>query len=263
MPPTGSRRPGRRPRCRATSSRLRVPAPLPPWFPVALNAEAVREGSRAILPVRRCPIGAATGGFSTQEWKAPSYRTSLPSPAPVEGARHSAGVETRARGGGGSRAAARPGLRDPACATRPARPGLRDPRLVHEAIPSRRLDKDSFRRTVRDRRLVMPTGERTTGVGHRPPELHRFADSVLPVLLHRARRLRLVGVAGRRTPRRRAASDRDVRPPVGGEDQGRHRAPGRGPAAHLRAGHPWVAPHPGVGSPPPSARPGRPARRRR
>jgi 8-oxo-dGTP diphosphatase len=58
----------------------------------------------------------------------------------------------------------------------PDRFSLRDLRLVHEAILGRRLNKDSFRRRVLDRGLVVPTGERAAGVGHRPPELYRFAD---------------------------------------------------------------------------------------
>jgi 8-oxo-dGTP diphosphatase len=53
---------------------------------------------------------------------------------------------------------------------------LRDLRLVHEAILGRALNKDSFRRRILDRALVVPTGERAVGVGHRPPELYRFAD---------------------------------------------------------------------------------------
>jgi len=53
---------------------------------------------------------------------------------------------------------------------------LRDLRLVHEAILGRPLNKDSFRRRILDRGLVVPTGERAAGVGHRPPELYRFAD---------------------------------------------------------------------------------------
>jgi 8-oxo-dGTP diphosphatase len=53
---------------------------------------------------------------------------------------------------------------------------LRDLRLVHEAILGRRLNKDSFRRRILDRGLVVATGQRATGVGHRPPELYRFAD---------------------------------------------------------------------------------------
>jgi 8-oxo-dGTP diphosphatase len=53
---------------------------------------------------------------------------------------------------------------------------LRDLRLVHEAILGRRLNKDSFRRRILDRGLVVATGLRATGVGHRPPELYRFAD---------------------------------------------------------------------------------------
>lgn len=58
----------------------------------------------------------------------------------------------------------------------PPRFSLRDLRLVHEAILGRPLNKDSFRRRVLDRGLVVPTGERDTAVGHRPPELYRFAD---------------------------------------------------------------------------------------
>jgi len=53
---------------------------------------------------------------------------------------------------------------------------LRDLRIVHEAILGRALNKDSFRRRILDRDLVVPTGERAAGVGHRPPELYRFAD---------------------------------------------------------------------------------------
>ena len=53
---------------------------------------------------------------------------------------------------------------------------LRDLRLVHEAILGRALNKDSFRRRILERGLVVPTGRRAAGVGHRPPELYRFAD---------------------------------------------------------------------------------------
>jgi 8-oxo-dGTP diphosphatase len=53
---------------------------------------------------------------------------------------------------------------------------LRDLRLVHEAILGRALNKDSFRRRILDRGLVVATGRRAAGVGHRPPELYRFAD---------------------------------------------------------------------------------------
>jgi 8-oxo-dGTP diphosphatase len=53
---------------------------------------------------------------------------------------------------------------------------LRDLRLVHEAIVGRRLNKDSFRRRILDRGLVVATGSRAVDVGHRPPELYRFAD---------------------------------------------------------------------------------------
>jgi ADP-ribose pyrophosphatase YjhB (NUDIX family) len=51
---------------------------------------------------------------------------------------------------------------------------LRDLRLVHEAILGRPLNKDSFRRKVLDRGLVVATGDHLEGVGHRPPELYRF-----------------------------------------------------------------------------------------
>jgi 8-oxo-dGTP diphosphatase len=58
----------------------------------------------------------------------------------------------------------------------PAAFSLRDLRLVHESILGRALNKDSFRRRMLDRGLVVPTGERAAGVGHRPPELYRFSD---------------------------------------------------------------------------------------
>jgi 8-oxo-dGTP diphosphatase len=58
----------------------------------------------------------------------------------------------------------------------PAVFSLRDLRLVHEAILGRALNKDSFRRRILDRGLVVPTGERAAGVGHRPPELYRFVN---------------------------------------------------------------------------------------
>jgi len=48
-------------------------------------------------------------------------------------------------------------------------------RHVHEAILGRPLNKDSFRRKVLDGGLVEATGDRATGLGHRPPELYRFA----------------------------------------------------------------------------------------
>ena len=57
---------------------------------------------------------------------------------------------------------------------------LRDLRLVHEAILGHPLNKDSFRRKVLDRGLVEATGERLEGVGHRPPELYRFARAAGP-----------------------------------------------------------------------------------
>lgn len=54
---------------------------------------------------------------------------------------------------------------------------LRDLRLVHEAILGRALNKDSFRRRIVDRGLVVPTGRRAAGVGHRPPELYAFSGA--------------------------------------------------------------------------------------
>jgi 8-oxo-dGTP diphosphatase len=57
----------------------------------------------------------------------------------------------------------------------PAAFSLRDLRLVHEAILGRSLNKDSFRRKIIDRGLVVATGQRAVGVGHRPPELYAFA----------------------------------------------------------------------------------------
>ena len=53
---------------------------------------------------------------------------------------------------------------------------LRDLRLVHEAILGHPLNKDSFRRRILDRGLVIATGERAADVGYRPPELYRFVD---------------------------------------------------------------------------------------
>jgi ADP-ribose pyrophosphatase YjhB (NUDIX family) len=58
----------------------------------------------------------------------------------------------------------------------PAAFSLRELRLVHEAILGRALNKDSFRRRILDRDLVVATGERAADVGHRPPELYRFSD---------------------------------------------------------------------------------------
>jgi 8-oxo-dGTP diphosphatase len=58
----------------------------------------------------------------------------------------------------------------------PSEFSLRDLRLVHEAILGRPLNKDSFRRRILDRKLVVATGRRAPDVGHRPPELYRFAD---------------------------------------------------------------------------------------
>ena len=53
-------------------------------------------------------------------------------------------------------------------------------RLVHEAILGHQLNKDSFRRKILDRGLVEATGERATGLGHRPPALYRFVRVTRP-----------------------------------------------------------------------------------
>jgi 8-oxo-dGTP diphosphatase len=54
---------------------------------------------------------------------------------------------------------------------------LRDLRLIHEAILKRPLNKDSFRKHVIERGLVAATGTHAEGLGHRPPELFRFATA--------------------------------------------------------------------------------------
>ena len=50
---------------------------------------------------------------------------------------------------------------------------LLEVRRVHEAILGRPPNKDSFRRTLLASRLIEPTGDRQTGVGHRPAALYR------------------------------------------------------------------------------------------
>ncbi|HMR78565.1 MAG TPA: NUDIX domain-containing protein [Polyangiaceae bacterium] len=56
----------------------------------------------------------------------------------------------------------------------PKRFTLLDLRQVHEAVLGRRLNKDSFRRTVLASGLVRATGQRERAVDHRPAELFRF-----------------------------------------------------------------------------------------
>ena len=63
----------------------------------------------------------------------------------------------------------------------PERFTLLELRRVHEAILGRPLNKDSFRRKVIDRGLVEPTGQRATGLGHRPAELYRFVRPAVVV----------------------------------------------------------------------------------
>jgi 8-oxo-dGTP diphosphatase len=46
---------------------------------------------------------------------------------------------------------------------------------IHETILGRTLNKDSFRRTMVDSRMVVATGRREADVGHRPAEFYRFA----------------------------------------------------------------------------------------
>lgn len=56
----------------------------------------------------------------------------------------------------------------------PSRFTLRQLQDIHEAILGKRLNKDSFRRTVLASGLVAATGRRETDVGHRPAELYQF-----------------------------------------------------------------------------------------
>ncbi len=57
---------------------------------------------------------------------------------------------------------------------------LLEVRRVYEAILGRPLNKDSFRRTVLASGLIEPTGDRQTGVGHRPAALYRRVPSPAP-----------------------------------------------------------------------------------
>jgi 8-oxo-dGTP diphosphatase len=54
---------------------------------------------------------------------------------------------------------------------------LRQLQEVHEAVLDRRLNKDSFRRSVVASRLVAPTGETEMDVPYRPAELYRYVKS--------------------------------------------------------------------------------------
>jgi 8-oxo-dGTP diphosphatase len=51
---------------------------------------------------------------------------------------------------------------------------------IHETILGRRLNKDSFRRSMLDARQVVATGRREADVGHRPAEFYRFARKDTP-----------------------------------------------------------------------------------
>jgi 8-oxo-dGTP diphosphatase len=51
---------------------------------------------------------------------------------------------------------------------------LAQARTVYEVLLGRRLNKDSFRRTLLQRHDLVPTGERQGDVGHRPAELYRL-----------------------------------------------------------------------------------------
>ncbi len=57
----------------------------------------------------------------------------------------------------------------------PQRFTLRQLQETHEAILGRRLNKDSFRRSVVARGLVAPTGETEKDMPYRPAELYRYA----------------------------------------------------------------------------------------
>jgi 8-oxo-dGTP diphosphatase len=59
----------------------------------------------------------------------------------------------------------------------PTRFTLRQLQDVHEAVLGRRLNKDSFRRSVISKGLVFPTGEMERDVPYRPAELYRYAKS--------------------------------------------------------------------------------------
>lgn len=52
---------------------------------------------------------------------------------------------------------------------------LRRLQEVHEAILGHRVNKPSFRRKVLGQGEIVPTGQRETGVDHRPAELYRLA----------------------------------------------------------------------------------------
>ena len=54
---------------------------------------------------------------------------------------------------------------------------LRQLQEVHEAVLGRKLNKDSFRRSVLHRRLVTATGELEKDVPYRPAELYRYAKT--------------------------------------------------------------------------------------
>ena len=61
----------------------------------------------------------------------------------------------------------------------PPRFTLRQLQEVHESILGRALNKDSFRRSVLTRGLVVPTGATESGVPYRPAELYRYAQAAV------------------------------------------------------------------------------------
>ena len=59
----------------------------------------------------------------------------------------------------------------------PRRFTLRQLQQVHEAVLGRKVNKDSFRRSVLARGLVAATGEMEQDVPYRPAELYRFVKA--------------------------------------------------------------------------------------
>jgi len=62
----------------------------------------------------------------------------------------------------------------------PPRFTLRDLQDIHETILGRKLNKDSFRRSMLASGLIAATGKREDDVGHRPAELYRFTSKPVP-----------------------------------------------------------------------------------
>jgi 8-oxo-dGTP diphosphatase len=61
----------------------------------------------------------------------------------------------------------------------PERFTLHQARTLHEVLLGRRLNKDSFRKSLQTTHDLVPTGERQSDVGHRPAELYRLGRRVV------------------------------------------------------------------------------------